>query len=660
MPSSEAEGPGVVRPAGVHRLPLRFEIVMVQLVAALAALDQTSVSTALPKIVDDLGAVADLPWVVTGSLLAVTVAGPFWGKLSDMYGRLRVLQICLAVFLTGSFLCGAAQDMSELIIFRLLQGVGSGGLLVLALALIGDLVEPRDRGRYQGTVSGLYAAASGAGPLLGGALSQYASWRWLFYVNGLIAAGALCALLVTLRRDKSRRVPHSIDYAGSFALAALTSLVVLAISLAAGAQTGRWKAWQVMMLVLIVALLVALFVSVERRAAEPVMPLGLFGNPVFSLMALMAFLIGVARSAATTYLPVFLQFIRGVGPLGAGIYLLPTIVGYTTGAVVSGKLVSRTGRCKPYLVMGTALLTIGSLGMHQFSTRTGDLWLVSSFLLLGLGIGMTLPVLVLAAENAVDYTQIGVTVAGVTYFRSAGQVIGVAGVGAVFTIRLGAHIADVGIAQQDIPPGFDPAVIRDNPALLHSYTMSITEAFLGAVLLGAVVFICSWLLRERPVKPAVTVPDVSQTLGSAPVERTSLEEIERSLSVLGSRQAQRSLHQRIAEASGLGLAPAACWLLLRSSQQAHVEPSSLAAGSVVTEEAMEAAVNQLRDRRLAVMENNLLVLTDKGRDAAAELAHACRQGLAELLGDWDPEQYADLARLLTDLSERLLGGEARR
>ncbi|WP_407077403.1 MFS transporter [Streptomyces sp. SCSIO 30461] len=641
----------------MHRLSVRFEIVMVQLVAVLAALDQTSVSTALPTIVDDLGAVADLPWVVTGSLLAVTVAGPFWGKLGDMYGRVRVLQFSLVVFLMGSFLCGAARGMSELIVFRLLQGVGSGGLLVLSLALIGDLVEPRDRGRYQGMVSGLYAAASGVGPLLGGALAQYTSWRWLFYVNGLVSAAALGALLVTLRSGKSRRIAHTIDYAGSLALAALTSLVVLAISLSADASAGRWKAWQVMMLVVIVALLVALFVSVERRAAEPVMPLGLFSNPVFSLMALMAFLIGVARSAATTYLPVFLQFIRDVGPLGAGLYLLPTIVGYTTGAVVSGKLVTRTGRCKPYLIMGTALITIGSLGIHQFTTRTGDPWLICAFLLLGLGIGMTLPVLVLAAENAVDYSQIGVTIAGVTYFRSAGQVIGVAAVGAVFTIRLGTHIAETGIAQQDIPSGFDPATIRDNPALLHSYTMSITEAFLGAVLLGAVVFICSWLLKEQPVKPAVTVPDVSQTLGSAPVERTSLEEIERSLSVLGSRQAQRSLHQRIAQASGLGLAPTACWLLLRSSQRAHVEPSSLAAGGVVTGDAIEAAVEQLCDRRLAVMENDLLVLTDKGRDTAVELAHACRQALAELLGDWDPEQYADLARLLTDLSERLLGDE---
>ncbi|MFE6359490.1 DHA2 family efflux MFS transporter permease subunit [Streptomyces sp. NPDC057806] len=630
----------------------------------LAALDQTIVSTALPTIVSDLGGMDHLSWVVTAYLLASTAATPLWGKLGDQYGRKRLFQTAIVIFLVGSALCGMAQDMPQLIAFRALQGVGGGGLMVLSMAIVGDLVSPRERGRYQGLFGAVFGATSVLGPLLGGLFTQHLSWRWVFYINLPVGVVALAVIAVALHIPR-RTERHVIDYLGTFLIAAVATCLVLVASL--GGTTWGWGSPQIVSLAVLGVVLTVAFVAAERRAAEPVLPLKLFRIRTFTLAAVISFIVGFAMFGAMTYLPTFLQVVQGVTPTMSGVHMLPMVLGLLLASTASGQIVSRTGRWKVFPIAGTGVTALGLLLLHQLHVDSSTAVMSTSFFVFGLGLGLVMQVLVLIVQNAVAYEDLGVATSGATFFRSIGASFGVAIFGTVFASRLDDKLADA-FRSAELPPGVsvdaleaDPRGITElpsalQPAAVEAYATSITDVFLYAAPVALLGFVLAWFLKEDKLRGSVTAPDVTETLASNPVQRSSYDEVCRALSVLGTREGRREVYRDITARAGYDLLPGASWLLLRIRRYGWVEPGQLAERSTVPLAVVLAAARQVEVRRLARREGLDLVLTDEGREVADRLAQAREDSLAELLGDWwGPDRPTDLAQLVKELNAELCG-----
>ncbi|MGW7101610.1 DHA2 family efflux MFS transporter permease subunit [Streptomyces sp. NPDC054838] len=633
----------------------------------LAALDQTIVSTALPTIVSELGGMEHLSWVVTAYMLASTAATPLWGKLGDQYGRKKLYQGAIVIFLIGSALCGLAQNMPQLIGFRALQGLGGGGLMVLSMAIVGDIVTPRERGKYQGLFGAVFGATSVLGPLLGGLFVDHLSWRWVFYINlpiGLVALVVIAAALHIPRRSSK----HTIDYLGTFLIASVATCLVLVASL--GGTTWAWGSAQVIGLLALGAVLLVAFIAVERRAAEPVLPLGLFKIRTFTLCSVISFVIGFAMFGAMVYLPTFLQVVRGVSPTLSGVHMLPMVFGLLISSTASGQVVSRTGRWKVFPIAGTAVTTVGLLLLHQLERTTSDLVMSLYFFVFGVGLGLVMQVLVLVVQNSVRYEDLGVATSGATFFRSIGASFGVAIFGTIFNSLLGDELSAT-LTGVPLPPGVsvngleaDPRAIAKLPAdlrprVLDAYSSAITDVFLYAVPVVLVAFVVAWFLKEDKLRGSVTAPDASETLATNPVQRSSRDEVARALSVLGSREGRRHVYEKITEKAGFDLLPAASWMLLRINRYGSVEPAVLAERTTVPIKTVTEAARQIEERGLAVRDGLPLILTDRGREAAARLAQARQESLAELLGDWwGPDRPTDLADLVRELNEELCGSEA--
>ncbi|WP_097866493.1 MDR family MFS transporter [Streptomyces sp. rh34] len=635
----------------------------------LAALDQTIVSTALPTIVSELGGLDHLSWVVTAYLLAATAATPLWGKLGDQYGRKKLFQAAIVIFLIGSALCGVAQNMPQLIGFRALQGLGGGGLMVLSMAIVGDLVTPRERGKYQGLFGAVFGVTSVLGPLLGGFFTEHLSWRWVFYINlpiGVVALGVIAAVLhIPVRREK-----HTIDYLGTFLIASVATALVLVASL--GGTTWAWSSPQIIGLAVLAVVLLVVFIAVERRAAEPVLPLKLFRIRTFSLVAVISFVIGFAMFGAMTYLPTFLQVVHDITPTMSGVHMLPMVFGLLITSTGSGQIVSRTGRWKVFPVVGTAVTAVGLLLLHQLDENSST-WLMSAFFFVfGAGLGLVMQVLVLVAQNSVSYPDLGVATSGVTFFRSIGSAFGVAVFGTIFANRLTGQLTDA-LAGQSLPSGVDagrlaadpraigqlPADLR--PSVLGAYSTSITDVFLYAVPVVLLAFVLAWFLREDKLRGSVTAPDTSQTLASNPVERSSYDECARALSVLATREGRREIYEKITARAGYDLLPAASWLLLRIKRHGTVEPARLAETAPVPLHVITDAARQVEERGLARREGLQMILTDTGAEAVVRLSQAREDSLAELLGDWwGPERPTDLVKLVSELTAEVSGSTRER
>ena len=478
------------------------------LVMLLAALDQTIVATALPTIVGDLGGLEHLSWVVTAYLLAQTVVTPLYGKLGDLYGRKRVLQSAIVVFLIGSALCGLARSMPELIAFRAIQGLGGGGLMVSAQAAIGDIVPPRQRGRYTGLFIAIFGAASVAGPLIGGFLTSNLSWQWIFYINiplGIVAFAVLAAAFPSTVRGAR----HTIDYLGTALLAAGLAAVVLVTTL--GGTTIAWSSPQAIALAAGgVSLLVAFFL-VERRAAEPILPPRLWRNHTFRVTSAIGLIIGFSLFGAVTFLPLFQQVVRGQSPTASGLQLLPLMGGLMLSSVVSGRLIARTGRYRVYPIAGTGLTVVGLLLLSTMDPRTPVPLAAVFMAVLGLGLGMVMQVLILAVQNDAPYEDLGVATAGATLFRSIGGSLGTATLGAVFTNRLLDELATrlpAGAAAGTRSGSVDPAAVAALPppvhaAYLDAFASALTTVFLVAAVISALAFALTWLIREVPLRTTI-------------------------------------------------------------------------------------------------------------------------------------------------------------
>ncbi|MFW3462443.1 DHA2 family efflux MFS transporter permease subunit [Streptomyces sp. 058-1L] len=635
----------------------------------LAALDQTIVSTALPTIVSELGGLDHLSWVVTAYLLAATAATPLWGKLGDQYGRKKLFQAAIIIFLIGSALCGVAQNMPQLIGFRAVQGLGGGGLMVLSMAIVGDIVTPRERGKYQGLFGAVFGVTSVLGPLLGGFFTEQLSWRWVFYINlpiGVVALLVIAAVLhIPVHREK-----HTIDYLGTFLIASVATCLILVASL--GGTTWDWASVQIIALAVLAVVLLIAFVAVERRAVEPVLPLKLFRVRTFSLVAVISFIVGFAMFGAMTYLPTFLQVVHDITPTMSGVHMLPMVFGMLLTSTGSGQIVSRTGRWKVFPLAGTALTAAGLLLLHRLDESSSTWQMSASFFVFGAGLGLVMQVLVLVVQNAVSYQDLGVATSGATFFRSIGASFGVAIFGTVFTNRLIGQL-DSALAGRSLPPGVDaerlaadprsiqmlPADLR--PSILSAYSTSITDVFLYAAPVVLVAFVLAWFLREDKLRGSVTAPDTSQTLASNPVERSSYDECARALSVLATREGRREIYEKITARAGYDLLPAASWLLLRIKRHGTVEPARLAEVTPVPLRVITDAARQVEGRGLARREGLQMILTDEGAEAVVKLSQAREDSLAELLGDWwGPERPTDLVKLVAELTAEVSGSSKER
>ena len=473
----------------------------------LASLDQTIVATALPTIVGDLGGLRHLSWVVTAYVLTATVSVPLYGKLSDLYGRKIVFQTAIGIFLLGSVLSGVSQSMGQLIAFRALQGAGGGGLMATAQAIIGDIISPRQRGRYQGYLGAVFAFASVVGPLIGGFLTDHLSWRWVFYVNVPIGAVALAVTSVVLRLP-FRRIQHTIDFLGAaLVMGAATCLLLVTVW---GGDTYRWGSRMILGLTVAGVVLTGLFLWQENRAAEPLIPLRLWKNPVFSVATALEFLVGLAMFSAIIFLPLFLQTVGHASATNSGLLILPLMVGLMGTTIVSGWLISRTGRYKVFPLGGTALTAVGLYLLSTMDTGTTRLQSSAYMVLLGLGLGCIVQVMVIAVQNAVSQEDLGTATAVETFSRSMGAAFGVALFGAVLNNRLTYYL------ERLLPAGAalhaDPRTLANSPAaiarlptptrdaVIESLARSIHVCFLVGVPLVIAAFIVTWFLKETPLR----------------------------------------------------------------------------------------------------------------------------------------------------------------
>src|SRR3954468_13614086 len=640
----------------------RLVIGALLLVMLLASLDQTIVSTALPTIVGELGGLEHLSWVVTAYLLAVTVVTPLYGKLGDLYGRKRVLQGALGLFLVGSALCGLAQGMSELIAFRAIQGLGGGGLMVSAQAAIGDVVPPRERGKWTGLFGAVFGVSSIAGPLIGGFLTTHVSWRWIFYVNLPLGVVALGVLAVTLP-GRRERVEHAIDYAGTALLGVALSALVLGTTL--GGTSYAWDSPFIIGMGVLAVVAVVLFAAIERRAAEPVLPPALFGNRVFVVTSAVGLVVGFALFGALTFLPLFQQVVRGDNPTESGLQLLPVMGGLLFTAIVSGQVITRTGRYRWFPIAGTLTGVIGLLLLSGLDGDTSPALAALYMLVLGLGLGMVMQVLVLAVQNSVPYEQLGVATSGATLFRSIGGSLGTAILGAVFSNKLAHALAG------DLPQGarraglggLDPSALHRLPAALeNAYLSAFTDAidlvFLVAAGIMTIAFVLTWLIPERPLRTTVRTAGLQQAF-AAPEDTDSVREVARELSVLVGKEGVLAFLERAARRADVDVPPAGGWLLARAASEGTVDVRRLATTYDLDEERLRAACRDLHARELLTNgPDDTTGLTAEGARTVDALADARCGALEDLVADWSPAEHPELHAYVERLSDDLVEAEA--
>jgi EmrB/QacA subfamily drug resistance transporter len=652
----------------------------------LAALDQTVVATALPTIAGDLHGLSHLSWVVTAYLLASTVSTPLWGKLGDMYGRKMFFQASIVIFLIGSALSGLSHSMIELIAFRAVQGLGGGGLIVGAQTIVGDVVPPRQRGKYQGIFGATFGVASVLGPLIGGFFVDNLSWRWVFYINlpvGIVALAVTAAVLPG-RLSKTR---HVIDYAGTVLVGAAAVCLVLLTSL--GGNTFGWNSLPIYLLGVLAVVCAAAFVLVERRAAEAVIPPRLFANGVFTSASVVGFAVGFAMFGALAYLPQYMQVVRGVSPTTSGLRLLPLLVGLLLTSTGTGFLVARWGRYKIFPVLGTALMTVGLFLLSRLGVHT-SFWLVSLYLfVLGVGIGGALQVLVIAVQNAVDYADLGAATSGVTFFRSIGGSFGTSVFGAIFSGVLAGDIADA-LHGVQLPSGLSassgasPSVLAHLPAAVRDgyvagYAQALHTVFLYATPLAALGFVLSLFLKEVPLRDTVRAVDRAQSTAptAIPATASSEQEMERALMALFGREGRAETYRRLAESAGVPLTPRATWLMYRLADTAPISPASLAGQLGIPVPDLTQRLAELQSAHYITLTppgtpsvptpsaptpaaatgpqpDSSLALTATGQQAATRLEAAREAGIDRLATEWEPDRVPELRHLLGRITRTLV------
>jgi len=642
----------------------RVQIIIASLLVGLfmSALDSTVVATALPTIVGDLGSASHIGWVVTAYMLTATATTPLWGKLGDITSRKTLYQWSIVIFLVASILAGLSQTMLQLIVFRGLQGIGGGGVMVGSQAILAEIVSPRDRGRYSGIFGAVFGSATVFGPLIGGFLTEYLSWRWVFWINLPIGIVALVVTLATLPSFRPL-VSKSIDYLGAITLMLAATCLVLFTSL--GGNTLAWSSTAIILLALGAVLLTAAHLFTERRADNPLIPLSLYRNKVFATASIMAFIVGLAMFGVFTFLPQFYQLVKGVSPTMSGIATLPAMGGLFAASIITGQIVSRRGRYKIFPILGTFLITVGMI-LLSFTSMTTS-WLEASFAMLvfGVGLGLTAQVLVLAVQNAVSYENLGTATSSSNFFRSIGGVFGVALFGAIYATLLPSKVGEL----LHIPVGplrlshLTPAAISQMPPQVRaSVKLAITDSlqtiFLVGAPLAAIAFFLSWLLPEVELRKVVRAGGDNMDVIPSPEQRSSLAEVEFALERLVAREDRRDSYRALGARAGIELSGQASWLLFRFEELSVTNRSQLTAHYKVAPEVFEESLDELaRAGYLVIGAAGEIDVTPEGDRAMSQLVEARRAAFEELLEGWDPASHPELEALVRRLASKVMADD---
>ncbi|MFI6941146.1 MDR family MFS transporter [Streptomyces sp. NPDC050418] len=499
---------------------VRVVLMALMLAMLLAMLDNMIIGTAMPTIVGELGGLEHLSWVVTAYTLATAASTPIWGKLGDMYGRKGTFLTSIVIFLIGSGLSGVAQTMGQLIGFRAIQGLGAGGLIVGVMAIIGDLIPPRERGKYQGMMAGVMALAMIGGPLVGGVITDHLSWRWTFYINIPLGALALVAITAVLHLPKKRSEAR-IDYLGAVLLTVGITSIVLVTTW--GGTEYAWGSGQIIGLAALgVASLVA-FVYSQTKAAEPILPLHIFRSRNFSLMAVIGFLVGFVMFGATLFLPLYQQSVQGVTATNSGLLLLPMLLSMMVVSLVVGRVTTNTGKYKIFPIIGGALMVVGMYLLSTMGTGTSQLTSGVYMAVLGAGMGFLMQITMLVAQNSVEMKDIGVASSSATLFRTLGSSFGVAIMGALFNSRVLDKMASSGAAELQNAQ-LTPEQVKALPAAMKdAYEVAVSSGTHIAFLLGAgitvIALVAAFFVKEIPLKGAGPKPaEASEEGGDAPLD----------------------------------------------------------------------------------------------------------------------------------------------
>ncbi|MGI5216919.1 DHA2 family efflux MFS transporter permease subunit [Nocardia sp. CA-290969] len=645
----------------------RRNIVFVTIVLGMlmAALDQTIVATTLPTIVADLGSAGHMAWLVTAYMLAEAVSTVLAGKFGDLFGRKPVFQISAVVFILGSILAGVAQDMLTLIIARGIQGVGAGGLMVTAMALIADVIPLRQRGKYQGAMGAVFGVTTVLGPTLGGLFTDHASWRWCFYINVPVAVVmiVLAARTIPTVRPAVRPV---IDYLG-IALVAL-GVAGLILGLEWGGSEYAWGSPMIIGLFAGAALLLAAFVLVEARAPEPMLPMELFRNRVFTVCSILSFIVGFAMLGAMTYLPTYLQYVDGVSATESGLRTLPMVFGLLVTSIISGNIVSTTGRYKPFPIAGAAVMALGLYLMSTMGRDTG-IWLESLYMLtLGMGIGLSMQVLTIVVQNTVPYAQLGTATSGVTFFRTVGSAVGTAVFGTLYTGKLDPALA-AALAETGVPPeaAQNPAALRALPAdlaapIIEAYTTAIDTVFRWVVPVALAGFVVAWFLREIPLRDSTRARAAELGEGFAmPDSADRADQLEHAVAQILRRDQRKAAGlpgPSLLDLTGGELSESVAWAIgavhLRDRVRGGATLTGIADDHMVPVGVLEPVYRDTANAGFVAVEGDSLRLTASGERQAQRFRRVWRGWLDRRLEDWTFDDPADRA-LLEQALDRMAG-----
>ncbi|MEJ1110747.1 MULTISPECIES: MDR family MFS transporter [unclassified Kribbella] len=644
----------------VGRATRNAVVVAIMLGMLLAALDQTIVATALPTIVSDLGGANHLSWVVTSYLLAETIMTALVGKFGDLYGRKPMFLISVVLFLAGSALCGMADSMLWLVGSRALQGLGAGGLMVTATAVIADVVPLSERGKYQGFMGSVFGVSTVAGPLLGGLFVDHLSWRWAFYVNIPLGIVVLIVATVTLPSVKAAVGPK-IDYAGILLIGLAATGLTLVTTW--GGNEYAWTSTTIIAMTVGSVIALVLFVQVERRAAEPLLPMRLFRSGVFTVCAVMSFIIGFAMLGGVTYLPTYLQFVHGASATESGLQMLPLVCGLLVASIVVGQIISKTGRYRLFPIVGTVLIGVGLWLLSTLDNQTAYGETAGFMIVLGLGVGLCMPVPTVVVQSTVDYADLGVATSGVSFLRTMGSSFGVAVFGSIYAHQLPTQLAEA-VRATGVDARLTTTVdgVRSLPSTVRSavtaaYADSLHVVFLWAVPVAALGFLTSLLLKEVPLRDTARMAaNVGESFG-APASFDSEHELQK-LAALVVQHHKRNPAPEVLAESGIPLSVAQAWMIMRvfrgGAESGSATLAEITGDLKVPPGAFEPLASQLvADGYLSETLGHYR-FTPIGLEMFQRFVGAFRVWMLDRLHEWDPENSESFSAAVDRIAEQMI------